>query len=64
MKDTVRWIDEMEVSRLTGRAPQTLRNDRAKGQGLPYTKFGRLVRYSVQDVHEFMDSHRVDTRGL
>lgn len=44
------WLTEKEVAKMTGRAVQTLRNDRAKRQGLPYYKFGRSVRYRADNV--------------
>jgi len=64
MSEIPQYLDERQVARMIGRAVQTLRNDRHKGQGLPYVKFGRLVRYSVRDVHVFMESHRVEVSNL
>jgi hypothetical protein len=64
MSEIPQYLDERQVARMIGRAVQTLRNDRHKGQGLPYVKFGRLVRYSVQDVYVFMESHRVEVSNL
>jgi hypothetical protein len=55
------YVPEQEVSRITGRGVQTLRNDRHLGRGIPYVKFGRSVRYSVDDIINFMESHKVDT---
>jgi hypothetical protein len=59
-----RFIDEREVSRIIGRAVQTLRNDRHKGQGLSYSKVGRHVRYSLRSVLDFMAAHRIETGAL
>jgi hypothetical protein len=56
-----RYIDEREVSKITGRGLQTSRNDRHKGQGLPYRKFGRQVRYRLDEVIDAMESRRVET---
>ena len=55
------WISEKEVSQMTGRATQTLRNDRVKCQGIPYSKItpGRSVRYLLDDVIGFMESRRI-----
>lgn len=53
------WITEKTVSEITGRALQTLRNDRHKRQGVPYSRVGRSIRYKLQDVLEFMESKRV-----
>ncbi len=57
--NTPQWISEKQVSKMTGRAPQTLRNDRHKCQGIPYSKIGRSVRYLLDDVVGYMDSKRI-----
>jgi hypothetical protein len=54
-----RWIAEKEVADMTGRAVQTLRNDRCKCKGIPYSKIGASIRYKVEDVVSFMDGHRI-----
>jgi hypothetical protein len=59
MERPSKWIGEKEVAQITGRGLQTLRNDRAKGQGIPYSKFGRLVRYSLEDVLAYMQAHKI-----
>jgi hypothetical protein len=56
-----RYIDEQEVARITGRALSTLRNERFQRRGIPYYKVGRSVRYSLGDVVEFMEKHRIET---
>ena len=53
------YLTEHEVSNLTGRALSTLRNDRQIGNGFPYVKWGRFVRYQKKDVIEFMESRKV-----
>ena len=57
------WVNEKEVSRVTGFALPTLRNDRHLGKGIPYTKRGRSVRYCLKDVFGYMDQRRVDCEG-
>ena len=59
MERALKWIGEREVAQITGRGLQTLRNDRSKGQGIPYSKFGRLVRYSVEDVLAYMEARKI-----
>ena len=54
-----RYLNERAVSQITGRALQTLRNDRFNGKGIPYTKFSRSVRYSLADVVQFMESRKI-----
>jgi len=53
------YLTEGEVSRLTGRALSTLRNDRQNVTGFPYVKWGRFVRYRKKDVIEFMEARKV-----
>lgn len=53
------WLPDVVVSKIIGRAVQTIRNDRFKKQGLPYSKFGRQVRYRLSDVLEYLESRRI-----
>ena len=64
MDHKTRYVDEREVSRITGRALPTLRNDRFNKRGFPYIKLGRSVRYKLNDIISFMEKHRVETEGL
>ena len=57
-----KWINEKEVAEMTGWAVQTLRNDRCKCKGIPYSKVGASIRYKVEDVIFFMEGHRIITR--
>ena len=57
-----RWIEEKPVSKITGRALQSLRNDRSLNRGIPYYKIGKSVRYKESEVREWMERHRVETR--
>ena len=56
-----RYLNETEVSKITGRALSTLRNERFRGEGIPYIKVGRSVRYSLEDLVRFMESRKVKT---
>ena len=47
---TKKYISEKELSAMTGRALQTLRNDRFNGRGFPYIKLGKSVRYDREVV--------------
>jgi hypothetical protein len=54
------YLNEKEVSALTGRALSTLRNERHLRRGLPYIRpFPRSIRYRLQDVLSFMEARRV-----
>jgi predicted DNA-binding transcriptional regulator AlpA len=59
-----RYLTEQEVAALTGRAIQTLRNDRHRGRGFPYCKIGRSVRYSLSEIITTMESRRIETEGI
>jgi predicted DNA-binding transcriptional regulator AlpA len=64
MDHMTKYVGEREVSRITGRALPTLRNDRFNRRGIPYVKLGRSVRYRLADVLEFMESRKIDTKGF
>jgi hypothetical protein len=55
------YLTENDVSKITGVALSTLRNNRSKGRGIPYIKIGRSVRYDLEDVIEFMEIHKIET---
>jgi hypothetical protein len=48
-------LTEIEVSHLLGRAFTILQKDRLHGDGPPYIKLGRLVRYSPSTVQKYID---------
>ena len=58
-KDLNQWLTEVEVSLLTKLSLSTLRAHRFYRKGMPYSKVGRSVRYSLADVAAFMESRRV-----
>ena len=54
------YLDEYEVSRLTGISVFTLRNDRHLGQGIAYLKVRkRKIMYRTIDALEYMEKNRV-----
>ncbi len=53
------YVTEVEVSKITGMALSTLRNDRWKSRGIPYCKIGKAVRYDLVDVIGFMNARKV-----
>jgi len=60
---TLKWVKEKDVSGITGLAVQTLRNKRNRGEGPPYSKIGRSVRYKVEDIISYMESNKVKPSG-
>jgi predicted site-specific integrase-resolvase len=55
-----RFVTDVEAAKILAVSPQTLRNYRHLGRGPAYSKRGRMVRYRVQDLFDFMASGRVD----
>lgn len=56
-----RWLTEKAVSELTGISVSTLQKNRFHRRGIPYCKIGKSsVRYSIQDVQDFMQACRID----
>ncbi len=53
------WLTEKQVAKLIGISLSKLRSDRHKCQGIHYIKFGRSVRYSMEDIKAFMESNRI-----
>jgi predicted DNA-binding transcriptional regulator AlpA len=56
------YVTEKEVSRITGLALPTLRNYRHLNKGPTYFKIGRSVRYSIDDIFDFMEQRRIETQ--
>ena len=54
-----RLLTEQEISRLYSVSLAYLRKKRLASDGPPYLKIGRMVRYHLQDVEEFFNSHLV-----
>ena len=54
-----RYLTEKQVAELLSCSLSRLRQDRHKSRGLPYSKMGRSVRYSVADVERYMAQCRV-----
>ena len=64
------WLDALDtpaVSRLTGVSSSTLEKWRLTGEGPPYLKLNRLVRYRSADVDAWLVARLVrstsETRG-
>lgn len=54
------FLNEFEVSAITGRAVSTLRNDRFLRRGIPYLKISkRSIRYRTPDVIDFMEARPI-----
>ena len=58
-----RLFTAQEVAELTGVPVSTLSQWRYRGQGIPYLRMGRLVRYDAADVESYLQRCRVEVRG-
>jgi len=58
-----RYIKDTEVAEITGIAVQTLRNSRFLGQGFPYYKIGKSVRYKYSEILEHLERYRIETEA-
>lgn len=56
-------INEIEAAERLGLSVATLRAWRHRGQGPRFVRFGRAVRYLVEDLGDFIDGCRVDTHS-
>lgn len=54
------YLNEFEVSMLTGISISTLRKDRSERVGMPYVSMPRCIRYAIQDVRAYMDAHKIN----
>jgi len=52
-------MNENEAALLRGQTVHTLRAERIRGDGCPYVKLGRSVRYRRDDVAKFIASRVV-----
>ena len=57
-----KFLKEKEVAELTSLALSTIRHHRLDRRGIPYIKVGRSVRYSLDDVLNFMERNKVKTK--
>jgi hypothetical protein len=55
-----RFVNDVEAAKILSMSPQSLRNYRNLGKGPAYSKKGRMVRYQVQDLLDYMSSDRID----
>ena len=63
METRIKFLNEKQVSSLTGMALPTLRNNRHMGRGIPYCKVGRSVRYCWQDIIDYMEARKIQPEG-
>lgn len=54
-------VDTEGAAALTNISASTLEKMRVRGDGPPYAKVGKIVRYLVDDLHGFMANARVNS---
>lgn len=59
----IRYLPEKEVSSMTGFSLSKLQQDRFYRKGIPYIRLGRSIRYSIQDVLDYMNAHKINPEG-
>lgn len=65
MQEKIRkYVNEKGASEITGLKLPTLRNYRHLGKGPNYYKIGRAVRYSLADLEQFMEAHKIKTEKM
>lgn len=52
IEDDDLWVDNIQAAHLLCVEPRTLQQYRSGGK-LPYTRFGRQVRYRLSDIEDF-----------
>lgn len=59
----VLWTEKRTAEQL-GVSPDSLRQDRHRGIGLPFVRLGRKVRYRADDVAAYIAANVVETRAV
>jgi len=52
-------LDTKTTASLLGKSVISLKVDRGNGKGIPYSRAGRLIRYSITDIAEYIIENRV-----
>lgn len=61
MSEIPKLLNPDELSEILNISVNTLANDRYLGQGVPYIKVGKRVRYRLEDVLAYLEAQRVAT---
>lgn len=61
--NNLQTVDERQAALITGFSVKGLQQRRWLGKPPTYLKVGRLVRYRVSDLEQFLDSCTVEARG-
>lgn len=58
------YLNEKQVTEITGIALSTLRNHRFQRKGIPYSRYGRKIIYKQEDVIAYLDGHKIKTESV
>ena len=61
--NNLQTVDERQAALITGFSVKGLQQRRWLGKPPTYLKVGRLVRYRISDLEQFLDSCTVEARG-
>lgn len=50
----LKLVDTKEAADMLGMAPGTLLNQRCRGEGPPFVRMGRTIRYRVAELEEYV----------
>ena len=59
-----RGLRDSEAAQILGLHVQTLRNFRCRGEGPPYVKIGRAVRYFEGDLIAYLDKRKIEPKQM
>ncbi len=54
-----KYLNEKDVAKITSLSVHTLRRMRFEHKGINYIKLGRAIRYKLEDVLAYMESHHI-----
>jgi hypothetical protein len=54
------FLTDAQAAEFTGKSRQSLANDRVKGRGFPYSRWGRAIRYKLADILAMAEATRVE----
>ena len=57
-------LDDAGAAVVLGCAPRTLPNWRSQGRGPRFIRVGRLIRYRIEDLEEYLDARTVDPEAV
>jgi hypothetical protein len=58
---SITLLTESEVAEIIGKSLSHLRQQRARGVGIPFIKLGASVRYTLEDIIDFISRNRINT---